>query len=85
MHCNSKAKNMRTLSVSISDIEYSKFGISSERLSFTDFTDLISRELMRQNLNRCIALAEKYGLSSMTMEEITNEVKAVRQNAKSRH
>lgn len=76
---------MRTLSVSISDIEYSKFGISSERLSFTDFTDLISRELMRQNLNRCIALAEKYGLSSMTMEEITNEVKAVRQNAKSRH
>jgi hypothetical protein len=76
---------MRTLSVSISDIEYSKFGISSERLNFTDFTDLISRELMRQNLNRSVALAEKYGLSSMTMEEITNEVKAVRQNAKSRH
>ena len=38
---------------------------------------------MQQNLNRSVALAEKYGLSSMTMEEITNEVKAVRRNAKS--
>ena len=59
---------MRTLSMSISDVEYSE-----------------SKELMRQNLNRSVALAEKYGLSSMTMEEITNEVKAVRKNAKNRH
>ena len=73
---------MRTLNVAISDIEYSKFGIPKEQLSFTDFTDIIGRELMRQNLNRCVALADKYGLSSMTMEEITNEVKAVRRNAK---
>ena len=73
---------MRTLNVSISDIEYGRFGIPSERLNFTDFVDIIGRELMRQNLNRCLALSEKYGLSSMTMEDITNEVKAVRRNAK---
>ncbi|GHV51768.1 hypothetical protein FACS1894181_14100 [Bacteroidia bacterium] len=73
---------MKTLNVSISDIEYSKFGIPGEQLNFTDFVELVSRELMRQNLNRCIALAEKHGLSTMTMEEITNEVKAVRLNAK---
>jgi hypothetical protein len=36
---------------------------------------------MRQNLNKCLELAEKHGLSSMTMEEINEEVKAVR-NAK---
>ena len=57
---------MKTLSVTISDIEYNKFGISNEQMNFTDFVDIISRELMRQNLNRNIALAEKYGLSSMT-------------------
>ena len=73
---------MRTLNVSISDIEYGRFGIPSERLNFTDFVDIIGRELMRQNLNRCLALSEKYGLSSMTMEDITNEVRAVRRNAK---
>lgn len=72
---------MRTLNISISDIEFNKFGIRKDNLTFAEFVELISRELMRQNLNKCVALAEKYGLSSMTMDEINEEVKAVR-NAK---
>jgi len=76
---------MRTLNVSISEIEYNKFGIKNDKLTFTDFIDIVSKELTRQNLNKCIELAEKYGLSKMTMEEITNEVKAVRKNAKNRN
>ena len=76
---------MRTLNVAISDIEYGKFGIPGEELNFTYFIDIIGRELMKQNLNRSVALAEKYGLSSMTMEDITNEVRAVRRNAKNSH
>ena len=74
---------MRVFNIAISDIEYSKFGIPGEKLNFTDFVDIVGREFMRQNLNRTVALAEKYGLSSMTMEDITNKVKAVRKNAKS--
>lgn len=74
---------MRTLNISISDIEFKKFGISKDSLTFTEFVELISRELMRQNLNKCVDLAEKYGLSSMTMDEINEEVKTVR-NAKNR-
>jgi len=74
---------MRTLNISISDLEYGKFGFSAERMNFTDFIEVISKELMRQNLNRCVEAAEKYGLSSMTMEDITQEVNAVRRNAKS--
>lgn len=73
---------MRTLNVSISDLEYSKFGIKKDKLTFTDFVDLVSKELTRQNLNKCIELSEKYGLSKLTMDEITKEVKAVRKNAK---
>ena len=76
-------KNMRTLNIAISDLEYGKFGFPGEQLNFKDFIDFISKELMRQNLNRCIEAAEKYGLSSMTMEDITKEVKAVRRNAQS--
>jgi predicted CopG family antitoxin len=76
---------MRTLSVSISDIEYKKFGLTKEQISFSDFIELVSKELMRQNLNKSIELANKYGLSKMTMDEITNEVKIVRKDAKSRH
>lgn len=74
--------HMRTLNVSISDIEFSKFGLKNDQLTFTEFIDMVSKELMRQNLNKCIELAEKHGLSQMTMEEITNEVKTVRKDAK---
>ncbi|MBK8670648.1 MAG: hypothetical protein IPN89_14830 [Saprospiraceae bacterium] len=75
---------MRTLNISISDLEFNKFGIIKDTLTFTEFVELISRELIRQNLNKSVQLAEKYGLSSMSMDEITEEVKAVR-NAKNRH
>ena len=74
---------MRTLNISISDLEFNKFGIRKDNLTFTEFVELISKELIRQNLDRCVALAEQYGLSSMTMDEINDEVKAVR-NAKNR-
>ncbi len=73
---------MRTLNVSISDIEYNKFGLKEEKLTFTDFIDIVSKELTRQNLSKCLELADKYGISKMTMDEITNEVKAVRKNVK---
>ena len=76
---------MRTLNVSISDIEYNKFGLKEEKLTFTDFIDIVSKELTRQNLSKCLELAEKYGISKMTMDEITNEVKAVRKNVKNRN
>lgn len=76
---------MRTLSVSISDLEFNKFGIKDSKLNFTDFVEIVSKELTRQNLSKCIELAEKYGISKMTMDEITNEVKAVRKDAKNRN
>jgi hypothetical protein len=41
--------------------------------------------LSRQNLDKCLALSEKYGISKMTIDEITNEVKAVRKDAKNRN
>ena len=76
---------MKTLTVSISDLEFNKFGIKKNNLNFSDFVDIVSRELSRQNLNQCIRLSEKYGLSNLTIDEITNEVKSVRNNAKNRN
>jgi hypothetical protein len=76
---------MKTLNISISDIEYNKFGLKEDKLTFTDFIDIVIKELTRQNLSKCIELADKYGISKMTMDEITNEVKAVRKNAKNRN
>ncbi len=74
---------MRTLNITISEIEYNKFGIKNDTLSFTEFLDLVSRELTRQNLNKSIELAKTYGLSQLTMDEIAEEVKQTRNNAQS--
>lgn len=76
---------MRTLNISISDIEYDKFGLKKDKLTFTDFIELESKELTRQNLLKCLELADKYGFSKMTIDEITDEVKAVRKNADNRN
>jgi len=71
---------MRTINIDISELEFQKFGFKADRLSFSDFVDIISRELSRQNLAKTVELAERYGISNMTMDEISNEVKAVRNN-----
>ena len=76
---------MKILNISISDLELEKFGIKKEKISFSEFLDLVSRELSKQNLNKSVELAEKYGLSSMSTDEISKEVKAVRKNAKGRN
>jgi len=71
---------MRTISIDISDLEFQKFGLKAERLSFSTLVDIISREISRQNLAKTVELAGQYGLSNMSMDEISNEVKTLRNN-----
>ncbi len=75
---------MKTISVSISDLESNQFGINTDKLSFTELVDIVSKTITKQALNRSIQLAEKYKISRISMDEITEEVKAVR-NAKNNH
>jgi hypothetical protein len=70
---------MKTISVQMSDVEYSIFGLSKNNFFFSEIADLIERQMARQALCRSIEMAEKNGLSSMTMDEINAEVNAVRQ------
>jgi len=69
---------MKTISVSISDLEYNQFGIKNDQLTFNELVDIVSKELSKQALNKSVRLAEKYGLSKMSMDEISDEVKVVR-------
>lgn len=74
---------MRTLNISVSQLEYEKFGLKEDNLSFSELLNIIEREMMREKLLKSVQMAEKNGLSKMTMEEIDEEIKAVRNNAKS--
>ena len=75
---------MKTLNITISDLEYNQLGIRSDKLSFLEFVDIVNKEVTKQALNKCVQLAERYNLSKLSMDEISEEVKSVR-NAKGNH
>lgn len=79
---NYKQGSMRTLNISISDLEFSKFGLKKENLSFSELLELVSNELTKRALRESVDLAERYNLSTLTMDEISKEVKASRKDAK---
>lgn len=75
---------MRTLNISISDREYNKYGLKNENMSFSELLEIVNKELQKLNLRKSVELAEKYNLSKLSMDEITDEVKAIR-SAKNRN
>jgi anaerobic ribonucleoside-triphosphate reductase len=72
---------MKSVKIQISDFEYDQLGLDKDSLSFSELLEIIERKITKQTLEKSIKLANKYGLSNMTMDEINEEVKEYR-NAK---
>jgi len=69
---------MKSVNIQISDFEYNQLGLDKKTISFSELIDIIGKKITKQTLERSIQLANKYGLSKMTMKEIDDEVKAYR-------
>lgn len=69
---------MQTLQVKISETDIQRYKLEGQEIKFTDLVDKISLEYARQSLIECNEIAEKVGLSKMTLDEINFEIKAVR-------
>jgi hypothetical protein len=72
---------MQFINLQLSDFEFKQLGLNKNSLSFSELIEIISKRITKETLNKSIELAEKYGLSNMTLDEINEEIKAVR-NAK---
>ena len=70
---------MKTISVQVSEIEYNTFGLSKDVFSFSEFANLIERQIAKQALRRCVDIAQKNGISEMSLDDINAEIMAVRQ------
>ena len=68
---------MKTISVLMSEIEYDSLGLSKDRFFFSEIAGVIERQMAKQALQRCVALAKHNGLSSMSMDDINAEIIAV--------
>lgn len=69
---------MRTIQIKVSETDFQKYNLGSGEIKFTNLVEMIKREYARQALLECNEIAEKVGLSKMTMDEINAEIKAVR-------
>ena len=69
---------MQTIQIKISKTDFQKYNFGNKEIKFTDLVDLISQEYARKALLECNEIAEQNGLSKMTMDEINNEIKSVR-------
>jgi len=70
----------------ISDVERSKFGISGNVLSFSDFVGIVRKGLMKENLEAAVSTADDSGLSAalaVRYDEGRDEIIALLESGKS--
>ncbi|MFT4095076.1 MAG: hypothetical protein QM640_15700 [Niabella sp.] len=69
---------MKILQIKVSESDFKRYNLGSDEIKFTDLVDSINKEYARKALIESNELAEKYGLSKITLDEINGEIKAVR-------
>jgi len=69
---------MRRIQIKISESDYLRYNLGSQELKFTELVEKINLEFAKKSLIECNEIAQKAGLSEMTMEEIDAEIRAVR-------
>ena len=69
---------MKSVNIQISDFEYNQLGLNKNTLSLSELIEIIGKKITKQTLEKSILLADKCGLSKMSMSEINDEIKAHR-------
>jgi len=69
---------VKTVNLQLSDFEFGELGLNKNTLLFSELIEIIERKITKQSLKKSMQVAEKYGLSKMTKEEIGDEIKAHR-------
>lgn len=76
---------MKTLNIQITENDSLKYGLYQKKLTFPELVVLIENKLISENLNSCLNIAKTYGLSKLSMEDISEEVDLARKDAKNHH
>jgi hypothetical protein len=69
---------MKTVNIQISDLEFDRLGLKKSNLSFSEFIEIIEKHIIKLTLEKSILLSEKYGIANMTMNQINDEIKSLR-------
>ncbi len=69
---------MKSLNVELSDLEFNQLGLIKTSIKLSEFVAIIKQKMNKQILEKSVQLADKYGLSLLTMDEIDEEIEAYR-------
>ncbi len=75
---------MITLSIKITEKQYTKYGLSKEQFDFDEFVKMLKKDIAKEALKRSRTIARKSPLVELTMEDINAEIEAVRSERKQR-
>jgi DNA helicase TIP49 (TBP-interacting protein) len=76
---------MRTIKLKVSETDIKKYDLEDEQeVRLADLIEKINLEYAKNALKQCNDIASKAGLSEMSIDEINEEIKAVR-DAKSNY
>jgi hypothetical protein len=72
---------MKSVNLELSDLEFNQLGLNTTSIKFSELLAIIQQNMNKRILEKSVQLADKYGLSKLTMDEINEEIEAYR-NAK---
>lgn len=75
---------MKLLNVPIDEFEYAKLGLTSDTISFRELKEKLNIDYAKEAFIQCNDIAERTGLSQLSLDDINAEINAVR-NAKNSH
>ncbi|MCL2312796.1 MAG: hypothetical protein FWC41_09990 [Firmicutes bacterium] len=80
----SNTKIMRTISLQMSEQEFNLLGLTKEKeqISLSELKDFIEIQKVKEAVSECVRLAKEAGLDKMTLDEINEEIRAVRNQCK---
>jgi len=75
---------MRTISLQMSEQEFNLLGLTKEKeqISLSELKDFIEIQKVKEAVSECVRLAKEAGLDKMTLDEINEEIRAVRNQCK---
>lgn len=69
---------MKILNVNITETDWKKYNFQNELINFETLVEKLKTEFALQALRSCQLIAEKVGLSQLSMEDIDAEINEVR-------
>jgi len=76
---------MKTVTVLIEEKDFFDYSFNNDTILFDELKKIMTKKIIKQAILKCQQIAQKTGLSNLTMDEINSEIKAVRNNVNNRY